>query len=181
MKPRIEFSPWAALVVGLLIYFSEGKTLLLLALPVLAHELGHLFFLRLFFLRLTLLRVELCGLCVEYAGKAARWQHALLALGGPLFGVLYALGAAPFGESGALSAGFSLLLTLFNLFPALPLDGGRIAAALLPEKTAAALGFAAAVLLLGAGLWLLLRERGAALALAGAVLLAFQLRLRCHF
>lgn len=171
MKPKLEFSPWAALVAGLLIYFSEGKTLLLLALPVLAHELGHLLFLRLFSLRLTSLCVEPCGLCVEYAGEAAKWRHALLALGGPLFGLLYALGAASFGENGALSAGFSLLLTLFNLVPALPLDGGRIAAALLPEKTAAALGLAAAFSLLCAGLWLHLQGRGAALALAGAALL----------
>ena len=91
MKAKIELSPWAAFAVGLLIYFSEGKTLFALALPVLAHELGHLFFLRLFSLRLTSLRVEPCGLCIEYAGQASKWQHALLALGGPLFGLLYAL------------------------------------------------------------------------------------------
>lgn len=172
----VLLSPWAALAAGLLVYYCPWRTLGLLALPLAAHELGHLFFLVLLGGKLRTLRVELFGLCIEYAGVCRPWQHALIAFGGPFFGALYALAAAPFGENGALSAGLSFLLTLFNLIPAPILDGGKIAAALLPEKTAGALGALSTAGVFCAGLWFVSQGRGAGLLVAGTALLVTQIK-----
>ena len=75
-------------------------------------------------------------------------------------------------------AGLSLLLSLFNLLPAPPLDGGAAAAALFSlwpggergERLARLLALLTAAALTGAGLWALRRGYGAAALIAGALL-----------
>ena len=82
----------------------------------------------------------------------------------------------------ALSAGVSLLLSLFNLLPILPLDGGRIfsiiAAELLGGRRGDALtkgvSLTLATALLLAGTLLMWRGEGTALMLAALWLLASQ-------
>ena len=64
----------------------------------------------------------------------------------------------------------SLVLSVFNLIPAPPLDGGRIAGELLSRRAADALALAASGLVLAAGLVAVARGRGAALLCAGAYL-----------
>ena len=169
-------SPWAALAVGLLFYFSDGKSILLLAAPVAVHELGHMLCLRLLGCRVLAFRCELSGLCIRYAGDPGRWGQAAAALAGPLTGLIYAWFAAKMGASGELSAGISVLLSVFNLIPALPLDGGRAVDALLGRKAARRLSLFCSVLTMSLGLVLFARSRGAALALAGLLLLAAQIR-----
>ena len=175
MRPRVSVSPWAALAGGMIVYCSEGKTLLLVLLAVTAHEAGHLLALRLLGCRVTELRAELSGFCIRYAGSPGRWGEVIAAVSGPLAGLLYALPAARCGAGGELSAGFSLLFSIFNLIPALPLDGGRAAAALFGERVARILSLISALAVCFIGLALFHRGFGAALALAGFYLLAFQL------
>lgn len=174
MSFRLSVSPWAALAAGLLCYFSDAKTLFLLALPILVHELGHWVSLRLFGCRICAMSLELSGLCIRYTGDPGRWGRAISALAGPLAGLTYAWIAAHCGVSGQLSAGISLLLSAFNLIPAQPLDGGRAAEALLSRSCARTLSVLSAIITAVAGLALFFTGRGATLALAGAVLLAWQ-------
>lgn len=175
MKCRFSVSPWAALAAGLLFYLSDGRTLPLLLLPVFFHELGHWLVLRLFGCRVTALRWELSGLCIRYAGDPGPFARVFSALAGPLAGLFYALIAARFGPSGELSAGISLLLSLFNLIPALPLDGGRAAEALLRPGAARALSLFSSLATAALGVLFFAQGRGAALALAGMFLLSWQL------
>lgn len=175
-RPCIGVSPWAALFAGCLIYFSDGKTLLSLTLPVVVHEFGHLLCLRLLDCRINALQWELSGLCICYSGDPGRLGHAAAALAGPIAGVLYAWTAARFGPSGELSAGISLLLSAFNMIPAQPLDGGRAAEALLNYQSARTLSSISAIAAAASGLFLLLTGKGAALLLAGLLLLAAQFR-----
>ncbi len=113
--------------------------------------------------------------------------HALAALAGPAAGLSYALAASLLGarlDSGwlCLSAGVSLLLSLFNLLPALPLDGGRavlqLSCALLGERRGGVLtellGLFTGGTLLAVGIWLMLWDRGVALLLAAIWLLFCQ-------
>ena len=175
-RPCIGVSPWAALFAGCLIYFSDGKTLLSLTLPVVVHEFGHLLCLRLLDCRINALQWELSGLCICYSGDPGRLGHAAAALAGPIAGVLYAWTAARFGPSGELSAGISLLLSAFNMIPAQPLDGGRAAEALIGCRKANIISITAATVTAALGLLLFVHRKGAALLIAGLLLFAAQFR-----
>ena len=66
-----------------------------------------------------------------------------------------------------VSGAASFLLSVFNLLPVLPLDGGRVLSALLPGRVAQRISLAAAVLLLAGGVWIFLTFRSYGLLLAG--------------
>lgn len=170
-RTRLSVSPWAALAAGILFYYSDAAQIRVLALPIVCHELGHLLALRLLGCRIRELRLELGGMCIGYRGSPERFGEIIAAASGPLAGLLYALPASRLGPEGRLSALVSLLLSLLNLIPAQPLDGGRIAAALLRPRAAACLSATCAALTSALGLWLFRRGWGAALALVGLLLM----------
>ena len=98
-----------------------------LLLPIAVHELSHVLALWLLGLRLRGIRLEPQGLCIRYAGVCPDWKHAAASLAGPVGGFVYALVMRhASAEWLALSADISLLFTLFNLLPLMPLDGGRV-------------------------------------------------------
>jgi Zn-dependent protease len=78
------------------------------------------------------------------------WREARLAIAGPLLGsagalVLYLLGVAYDSRQLKALAFLGFLINLFNLLPVIPLDGGRISAALHPSLWLA--GFLGLILL----------------------------------
>ena len=173
--PHLAVSPWAALAGGLLVYYLDGRLLRALILPVVFHELGHLAALWKLGCRIRELRMEVGGFCILYDTAQGRGAEALAAAAGPLAGFLYALAVVRLGADGALSAGISLLLSLVNLIPVPPLDGGRIAAALLSRKAAEFVAWFDTATLTAAGLWLFCQGYGAALAFTGLLLLCRRL------
>lgn len=168
----ISFSadPLAVVLYGLLYYFSDVRMLSAYIPAVLIHEAGHLAAMFFLGLRVEEVRLELCGPCIRYQGSCSSLGHASAALAGPAAGALYSLLLSRLGELFYLTAGISLLLSLFNLLPVRPLDGGRIAEQLLPPRTALALAWVTVALLLAAGLWAAGSGRGAGLLLAGLTL-----------
>lgn len=186
-KGRFSISP-AALLLGVLLYCTASfPELAALLPPVIVHELGHLVVLRLYGLRIRHVSADLRGLCIEYGGLCAPLGHAVSALAGPAAGFAYAFAASYFARRSGneiltLSAGVSLLLSLFNLLPILPLDGGRIFSILTAELLGGrrgdaltkAVSLALATALLMAGTWLMWRGEGAGLTLAALWLLLSQ-------
>ena len=183
-KERFGISAPAIAAAALLYCLAPIDKLLAVLLPVIFHELGHILALRLLGLRICRFKIELKGLCLEYRGYTGGLGHALAAAAGPALGLLYALAAsllaARYGNSWLeLTAGVSLLLSAFNLLPALPLDGGRIlyhlSAALFGERAAARVtdivSLAVGTALLGLGTYLMFRVFGLALELAAVWLL----------
>ncbi len=183
-EAHIDLSAGAALLAALLVFLLSGEELLALALPAAAHELGHLAAILALGLQPRRFSAGLGGFSLDYAGDPGTLGHVGIAGAGPVAGLLYAWAASRLGTSSGpdwlcLSAGISLLLSLFNLLPALPLDGGqilsRLSAAALGEERGARLcrivQLTVAALLAAAGGILLLRGKGAALLLIGTGLL----------
>lgn len=181
---EIEISPGAAFLAAAAVFFLRWEELLALLLAAAAHELGHLAAILLLGQRPTGFRAGPEGFLLTYAGGTGTVGHTAIAASGPLAGLLYAWAASCLGTRMGrdwlcLSAGMSLLLSLFNLLPALPLDGGqilcRLGGAILGEQRCArltrALQWLVAAALSGAGAVLLLRGNGTALLMAGLVLL----------
>lgn len=184
---RFKISAGALILAALTYYTADIKTLACVAVPVLVHELGHIICLRLLGLRIRTFRAELRGLCMGYAGCTSGFGRMLAAAAGPAAGGLYALAASYagklYGSDWLLcSAGVSVLLTAFNLLPALPLDGGQIFAELAAAsfggrcgmRVTELVGLATGALMLAAGLWLLWTGRGAAVLAASIWLLLSQ-------
>lgn len=186
-KQKIKISAGALILAAAAYYFCDVKTLLALLIPIIVHELGHILALLMLGFSLRSFRAELKGLCIVYSGSCGAVGHAMAAAAGPMAGLIYAA-AASWGVDRlqsdwlCLSAGVSLILSVFNLLPALPLDGGRVFTILLSAfigerrgtAVADAVGFVCAAALLAAGIWLMLKGRGVALAVAATWLLLYQ-------
>jgi Zn-dependent protease/CBS domain-containing protein len=131
---------------------ATGVTLLVLFGSVLVHEFGHIRMARRFGIRTPdVLLLPIGGVArLERIPDEPR-QELLVALAGPAvtltialvaYGVMAALGQAPslrpsdaLPESPlALLFGINLVLLLFNLIPAFPMDGGRVLRALLASR-----------------------------------------------
>ena len=128
---RITISLALTLAAAFIYYVVSIETTIAIALPVAVHELAHIIALRSFGLKVKSVRAELTGLCIDYCGFAEPVAHIAAAFAGPAGGFIYAYAASLIArETGCawmeLSAGISLLLSVFNLLPVLPLDGGRI-------------------------------------------------------
>jgi hypothetical protein len=134
----------AVLVVSLLLYMGAARVErawdgLIILLPVLAfHELGHYVAMRCFGYRnLRMFFIPFFGAAVSGRHyNIAGWKKALVALAGPLPGILI---GAPLGMVGLLLrepkvievAMLLLILNGFNLLPFLLLDGGWVVHAVL--------------------------------------------------
>lgn len=161
---RVTISLALTLAAAFIYYVVSIETAIAIALPVAVHELAHIIALRIFGLKVKNVRAELTGLCIDYCGFAEPLAHIAAAFAGPAGGFIYAYAASLIArETGCawleLSAGISLLLSVFNLLPVLPLDGGRILLGLLTmllgaqagERITLKISFAVTAVLLAAG------------------------------
>lgn len=125
---ELDIKP-AALLAFAFIYFFDERGFVALVLPaVLLHELGHFLAMKMGGLQLRRLRLGLFGPELDYWGSlTGAWGAAALAAG-PLAGLIYfaVCMLLPY-EYCRLSGEMSLALSVFNLIPVLPLDGGRLA------------------------------------------------------
>ena len=181
---KIDISPVAVLILACAYYVLEPEMLAAALLPVAAHEAGHLMAMFFLGLRVRGFRFEPGGLCIDYCGYTGALGHAFLALSGPAAGFVYALQMVRIGHKTGISwldasAGISLLLTVFNLLPALPLDGGRALEYTIYSFCGEHKGKAVCqtmstlfgIMLLGAGSIMLVKGRGAAVIIAAVWLL----------
>lgn len=172
MDFKIDISVGGVLLLAALYFFMDGADFLALMLAAAAHELGHLLALRLCGVRIRGFSADLGGAVISRSGALSTAQELLCLAAGPGAGLVYALAASNTGGGLLLcSAGMSLALSIFNLLPCPPLDGGRMTEAAFGPRTAAICGLLTASALFLAGFALLISGHGAALFLAGAILL----------
>ncbi len=128
-------APGALLLAAFLYYAGGGPALAAFFTATLAHELGHLLALVLAGARLDGVELTAAGPVIRYGGCLTPRQEMGVAAAGPAGGLLFAalcfwLDTAYFRYAGLVA----LLASAFNLLPALPLDGGRLAYALFCER-----------------------------------------------
>ena len=174
---RWDISAGAILLFALMYFFDAIGVVSAMLPAALIHELGHVAALRLCHCRLTRVRVGLTGAELDYAPLTEGWRHTVCLLSGPITGLLYAVVACSAGARFLnMSGTVSILLSVFNLLPILPLDGGRAVAAALTERQAKGVSLAAALLLTAGGVLLAVRYTSFALLGMGLWLSAVNIR-----
>lgn len=119
-KIRVRDGFWVMLAA--LWCVDEDGLLPVFLFAALVHEAGHAAVLALSGGRLRRLTLTACGAVMQAALPADRYARAAVSLAGPLAGFLLTLAAHSLGAYRL--AGASALLSLFNLIPLPPLDGG---------------------------------------------------------
>ena len=145
------------ILLASLIYLLDSSGLVSALIPcVVIHELGHLLSLIILGNPPRALNAGLSGFSIDYVGRTEGLGRFAAAMAGPVFGVAFALFCAELGarlESPFLimTAGVSCGLSLFNLLPVRPLDGGLALSAALKAVFG---GKAERTVMLGLGLLL---------------------------
>lgn len=171
-------------MLSALYFFGGLESILAVLLAASVHEFGHVVAIKVFKGKIRAMRFDASGLCMSYYGLDSMFKELVSLLMGPVFGLVYAYTASYFGNMlGSTfllqSAGVSLIFSLFNLLPALPLDGGRVLYCLIPsrvkaEKALDTSGMLTGLCLIAIGLYYLGNEKGAALLFAGVWVLIAQ-------
>lgn len=186
-KQYLEISASAAILLCLLYFLALPGEFMAVFIAVAVHELGHIAMLWILGLKIKSFKADMRGFCISYYGYTSAAGHCLAAAAGPAAGLIYAYAASQLAHKldsaiFCLSSGTSLILSAFNLIPAMPLDGGRIFAklslAVLGEVRGASLSSAvsllSAILLFALGLYLMIKNMGAAVLIASIWLLFYQ-------
>lgn len=160
-----SLDPGAALLLGLLIFTLRPRELTALIAAAAVHEFGH-------WICLRWMRVPVCGFSVSLSGPvlccgeaANRTGQIIAALSGPFAGILFWLACSAFWP---LCAELSLVLSLVNLLPILPLDGGMALRTILKnQRFLSGLGFVTASVMVLAGIYAFGNGEGTGLLLFG--------------
>ena len=140
-----------ALGLAALLFLVDAAYLPALLSAIAVHELGHIVALKLCRAEILELRLEFLGFCLVSTPPTSAFTEALCALSGPVCGLAWAVAIRRLHP---VAAAFSLFLSLYNLLPALPLDGGRALLALCKRRWALRLtGALSALFLLALALW----------------------------
>lgn len=173
---RLSAHPLALLLPLLGLALGQGEAIPALLLSLAIHEAGHLAAARLARVRVAAMTATPfgCGLQLGNLYALSPAQTLAVSIGGPLASLALLLADGALAHWGLLSPAFALALLritltllLFNLLPALPLDGGRMlyaatARRLGRERAArlgARIGCAVAFSLMALTLWLWFRTR----------------------
>lgn len=171
-----EIQPGGWLILSILFFFADLDEFLIVIFCVLIHEMGHLLALEHFHVPVRRITLEFTGVTISYNTFLLYGiREMMTALAGPVFGVLASIVFAGMGdlfqsERLFLLAGCNVVLSVFNLLPAKPLDGWRCLNALAP-RTAQVISVCTAMVVLCAGIWVMYSGYGTALAIMGIILL----------
>lgn len=184
---RLDISAGAIFLFSVIYFFGGVTSLAALLVSVLTHELGHIAMILLFGGKIQRLNISISGLCISYGGVLSAAESTLCLCAGPAAGFALAYAASYFGNLNQnilliKTAGFSLVLSVYNLLPALPLDGGRALQCALEsacgtraaESVLEITGVLTGAALLFSGAYFIRQGFGAAFLIAGVWVLAAQ-------
>lgn len=114
------------------IFYGAAKEICLVFLVALLHECGHMLVAHFLKIKIKRVHIKAWGVCMEADSFTTPKAECLTALAGPL--VNLALMGLQFWWQNEIFMLSNLFMFLINFLPVLPLDGGRIARALLIEE-----------------------------------------------
>ena len=127
---KINISPGAILLLSAVSFFGGILDLSALLTAAFVHELGHMAALKISGGRIRTISFGFTGAVIEYSGVLTRSSELFSILAGPLSGAALAYATSYIGNTQhnifmLKTAGYSAVLTAFNMLPAKALDGGR--------------------------------------------------------
>lgn len=128
---KMKISGAALLALAAVYFFDTSGIIRAVVVAVAVHELGHLAVLRCLGYRVAEFRVELLGLAIR-CNKTMSYVHEIvISAAGPAASLLLAFASSLYGKQADntdafLLAGVSFVCGVFNLLPAMCLDGGKI-------------------------------------------------------
>lgn len=171
-------------MLSALYFFGGLKALSIVMICASVHELGHVAAIKAFGGKIRKINFDASGFCMSCCGLDSTAREVTALLMGPIFGLAFAYAASYYGnkyysEFLFEAAGVSLIFSVFNLLPALPLDGGRVLFSLIQNRSAAEKildysGMLTGLVLVLLGLYFLGNEKGAALLISGVWVLIAQ-------
>lgn len=184
-RVSITISGGAVLLMGMLYFLLKPAELAALLGAAAVHELGHLAALALLGAEIQTISMEACGLNIRCGELDGSFAKSFAALAGPAAGV--GLFFILRGIGYPLAAELSLWLSLINLLPVLPLDGGRALQAVLERafgnyaayRVLEVLGFLLPLAFMTLGLIALRAGYGATLVVFGGWILLLQPGISC--
>ncbi len=178
----VSVSPAGLIFWSFLFFMLPESQAVALLVPVGVHEAGHLLCMKLMGFKIHALSLGMTGLQIDYEQSGRPAAEAVISAAGPTAGIgLWLLCSLAGAE---LMGGVSLLLSLFNLLPIYPLDGGRICRTILcalfgqsrGKKLQRLLGDSLCCILIGISFYLMLCGYGVGLFAAGLTALLLSLR-----
>lgn len=183
---ELYISPASAITAAVFFYVTDMYVVLAALLSIIVHETGHLLMIRAYKEKIRHISIEPFGLSIECTGAAAEKEKLLCALAGPAAGMLIIIICDFFPSSDFLSriSELSLIFTLVNLLPCLPLDGGNALNSILmicfsdknAERIMRAFSETAVIFLLLIGIVLIFYDSGLPLILFAVYLIYCNLR-----
>lgn len=174
------------LLIALLFFFDFSSFILSCIPPIFVHELGHVLAMRMYGIRPVRLRASLAGFSLDYDGVLSGSSEAISALAGPFCGLVFAficslLGKIFMSDFLLFTSGIGVVINIFNLLPALPLDGGRALRGLIlrfkwGDSLICVMGIFTCSVLIAAGLYFISYEQGWAVFIIGICLLLMQVK-----
>ncbi|MDR0928987.1 MAG: M50 family metallopeptidase [Oscillospiraceae bacterium] len=162
----LRMHPAFPVLMATALWLGHGRALLAALFALAIHEAAHALAARACGHRLGAIELTPFGGVADLVRPSALrpGQEIIIALAGPLASLFCALAMAASGWTGMMVQHFfrvNLVLCLFNLLPALPLDGGRALRALLTHRLGraratrllAAVGVGLGLCIVGLGIW----------------------------
>lgn len=102
-------------------FFSDVKLFIMCYMFIVMHELSHAIVALLLKVDIKEFEFTPFGVCAKYENNISDLKELIISVSGPLFSIFFA-----YSYGNKIYFIINILITIFNLLPIYPLDGGRI-------------------------------------------------------